>query len=256
MDRVQILEEVLLDEQGRTEINRLIGIVERVENPYNIYVRLSDLMENQPILHFVIYSFGKKNALMWGLYDRTADPPFQIADACRIRQAPTRYYRLLLEQYVSAGDVTVDRRKDLPSYESNATYVTSYYEYVRYKTLLSWLDGTIDLITLQRLGFEPMTEDDYYSSQENPELGLTWEEFLSIIENEVLTYEQTINLGSRPAYVRDESFLPRLAVVRRDFKLFIQQPGNLLNDYSYERLRSCDRARFLEPFIEDEGNIL
>ena len=218
-EQLQLLEERKLNQNQLDEINYYIGINARIDSPNNIYVRKEDLLENRQILRFVVYTLGKKNALMWGEFDRNPElidnnMKFRINGSCRMGEkeqpdkTPVRYFYLLSlsNQYINAGYTHADNQEKLNSKAENLELraegkginIGDYQDYLKYKYLLSFKDSVISEEDCMRAGdINPFEEEDrYYEQQElyKQELNLKRQEFY--LEHEFELNQMGINIHS------------------------------------------------------------
>lgn len=78
----QLIQATILDKQtGETDI--YYGIINPINDPFNLFIKLEQLLDdNLRYVYLFAYSMGKKNMIIWGLYDKWSDK-FHIEDQCR-----------------------------------------------------------------------------------------------------------------------------------------------------------------------------
>lgn len=64
------------------ELDLFVGLYSPLNSPYNIFLRLKDIENNNDIIYFYAYSMGKEKAIIWGLYDKNNNE-FLIDNSCQ-----------------------------------------------------------------------------------------------------------------------------------------------------------------------------
>lgn len=68
------------EKEDTDELDLYVSLRSSLDNPFNVFVRLSDL--DKDMLYFYAYSFGKKKIIIWGVYDKINNE-FLIDEACQ-----------------------------------------------------------------------------------------------------------------------------------------------------------------------------
>ena len=91
--QVQVQTLVRKDELTQKDVDDLdlfVGLHSPLNSPYNIFLRLKDLENNNTIIYFYAYSLGEQKVLLWGIYDRSTNE-FMIDDACKYNPNDLKY---------------------------------------------------------------------------------------------------------------------------------------------------------------------
>lgn len=67
-----------------------VGLKTGLDDPFNIFLRLSDISSNKELIYFYAYSFGKKKVVLWGVYNINNNE-FLIDNACRYSPNDLKY---------------------------------------------------------------------------------------------------------------------------------------------------------------------
>lgn len=78
--QVQKLVDVKKTEQEQDKLDLFVGLKSPLNDPFNVFLRVSDLEHNN--IYFYAYSLGKKKVVLWGIYDRSTNE-FLIDQACK-----------------------------------------------------------------------------------------------------------------------------------------------------------------------------
>jgi hypothetical protein len=70
------------EQKTQDELDLYVSLRSGLDDPYNVFVKVSDLEENRPLIYFYAYSLGKKKVVVWGVFDRNKNE-FLIDDACQ-----------------------------------------------------------------------------------------------------------------------------------------------------------------------------
>jgi len=66
------------------ELDLYVSLNSRLDDPYNVFVRVDDIINQKSLIYFYAYSLGKKKIVIWGVYDKNNNE-FLIDDACKYR---------------------------------------------------------------------------------------------------------------------------------------------------------------------------
>lgn len=72
-------------DKGQREADTLdlyVGLKTGLEDPFNMFLKLSDITSQKELIYFYAYSMGKKKVVLWGVYNVNTNE-FLIDDACR-----------------------------------------------------------------------------------------------------------------------------------------------------------------------------
>lgn len=72
------------EHQNVEELDLYVSLNTRLDDPYNLFVRLDDVINQKSLIYFYAYSLGKKKIVIWGVYDRNINE-FLIDDACKYK---------------------------------------------------------------------------------------------------------------------------------------------------------------------------
>ena len=64
------------------ELDLFVGLYSPLNSPYNIFLRLKDIENNNDIIYFYAYSMGSQKVMVWGLYDTNTNE-FLIDNSCQ-----------------------------------------------------------------------------------------------------------------------------------------------------------------------------
>ena len=70
------------EQKDQDSLDLYVGLRSGLDDPYNVFVKVSDLEEDRPLIYFYAYSLGKKKVVIWGVFDRKNNE-FLIDDACQ-----------------------------------------------------------------------------------------------------------------------------------------------------------------------------
>lgn len=76
------VQEVKNAQKELDSLDLYVGLHSDLTDPFNVFVKVSDLEENRPLVYFYAYSMGKKKVVIWGVFDRTNNE-FLIDDSCQ-----------------------------------------------------------------------------------------------------------------------------------------------------------------------------
>ena len=73
-----------LDKNLKTQddLDLFVGLKSGLDDPFNLFLRVSDLTNNSSLIYFYAYSLGKKKVAIWGVYDKN-NSEFLIDSACK-----------------------------------------------------------------------------------------------------------------------------------------------------------------------------
>jgi hypothetical protein len=69
-------------QQRQDSLDLFVGLYSPLNDPFNVFLRVSDIESDQNLIYFYGYSIGKKKIVIWGVYDTTTQE-FLIDDACQ-----------------------------------------------------------------------------------------------------------------------------------------------------------------------------
>jgi len=76
------VQETRNEQKEQDELDLYVGLHTGLDDPFNVFVKVSDLEENRPLIYFYAYSMGKKKVVIWGVFDRKNNE-FLIDDSCK-----------------------------------------------------------------------------------------------------------------------------------------------------------------------------
>jgi len=79
--QVQV-QEMIKRDTNMESLDFFVALNSRLDDPYNVFVRLDDLLKNNSLIYFYAYSLGKKKIILWGVFDINSNS-FEIDDACK-----------------------------------------------------------------------------------------------------------------------------------------------------------------------------
>jgi hypothetical protein len=83
--KLQVQVQEKRDEQKEVDkLDLYVSLHTGLDDPFNVFVKLSDLEENRSSIYFYAYSLGKKKVVIWGIFERNNNE-FLIDDSCQYR---------------------------------------------------------------------------------------------------------------------------------------------------------------------------
>ena len=71
-----------LTQKNMDDLDLFVGLLSPLNSPYNIFLRIKDIENNNDLIYFYAYSMGKQRAIIWGIYDRSVNE-FLIDNSCK-----------------------------------------------------------------------------------------------------------------------------------------------------------------------------
>jgi|DewCreStandDraft_4_1066084.scaffolds.fasta_scaffold06255_13 hypothetical protein len=191
-------------EQEREELNTYLGIVESLDDPFNLFLRLDDLLSTFPkrrYIYLMAYSLGRKKLILWGVYDRERDE-IVLDGACQYRvpqlMSIVKQWKENQYEYVSnqVRDRIKQRLEEYLNLPSESPHIRTYSDYVNLKYLLGYFDGKVTESELN-----PDLLDNFYTQFES-EVGLqpisenydfALVDYIDSLRREISTYENSLN---------------------------------------------------------------
>ena len=72
------------------DLDLYVGLKTGLDDPFNIFLRVSDIASQKELIYFYAYSMGKKKVVLWGVYNRSTNE-FLIDNACRYSPNDLKY---------------------------------------------------------------------------------------------------------------------------------------------------------------------
>ena len=255
-------QQLLLDRKLPENINmqNYVGLVSYLEDPFNLFLRLNELEDEEAdLVYFFIYSIGKKKIMIWGTYSKSEDD-FKIESACKYSLAQLmpiyRYWQQNNFRYVA--NIVVDRFTPKIHEYVLGESLMSMDEYKRKKLFLAYETGEVDKSYLDKELGKNYPEKVYdkllLKLAEDGEIDLETEQdpfrtevfqqalqqYLVDIEEEIEEHEAKINLldVDRSLNNLPENTLRQLKNITRKFLRKIER-SSLVDDKVYSWLPSC-----------------
>jgi hypothetical protein len=208
-----------------------VGIVQPLDNPFNIFLNLKQLIEpDDRFVYFFIYSMGKRKIILWGVYDKQLQT-FNIDEACRYN--PEQLYMTTMNWikrgYKYIGNTVVNRPLVLMSKYLDEPRMT-HDEYSQKKYLLGYLDGKVSL-ELYENKYGPIEKD-------LPEEDYEILDFKDELELELKDYEKDINLIDVTIKGLDNHLLITINKIMKRFHDAVAL-GKINTDYYEKMLQKC-----------------
>lgn len=137
------METVLAEFRTESEdIERYIGLRNVFNDPYHLYLRLSDVTEYSPVVKFIVFSMGKRKVIMLGTYHRdlAEGSRFRVMYGCRYSVRDLhKYLSTWSKKFVNAINVVKNRIAE----RAAAIIGIETYQYIQnrseYLQLKAWL---------------------------------------------------------------------------------------------------------------------
>lgn len=80
----QMVKKQMRTEQEQDNLDLFVGLHSPLTDPFNIFMRVEDIENDETLIYFYGYSIGKKKIVLWGVYNIESNE-FLIDDACRYK---------------------------------------------------------------------------------------------------------------------------------------------------------------------------
>lgn len=126
----------------------LVGVIRRINSPFNLYMRLTDFFNNSSYIYFVVYSIGKRKIILWGVYDKI-NKNFIVDSSCRytnLNDLQNFRKASIQHNYSYVGNIVQNKINETLSRFSNISpfhFIKSYDDYINYKFLIGFNEGKI-----------------------------------------------------------------------------------------------------------------
>ena len=246
-------------EQSKIDQDEYIGINLAMDNPFQLYLKKDDFLNDRNTIHFISYSMGKKKILLWGKY-MVKSMEFKYENGCKYQlKNLIPYMNSWKDRYELAYQTVTNRiRGTMDAFSGIKRFVEDYDTYVNLKYFLS---SRKDSIYYKPNVNRPdnISKFEKYLKDNNEEFKILLNE--QALSDEDLDYDKLI-FDANPIRFLEEQLqdyedhlntkthiihLKKLKIINDMFYEFIKY-GSFSNDVFYSSLKSCKS-------IEDCSNV-